>query len=537
MHNVKILDSVLQYREKGFPIIPMSPESKRPLVAWTEFQNRLPTESEIQSWWEKHPEAMCGIVTGQLSGCAVVDCDSPEACAKVDEMLPESFETPIAESPRGGRHYYFKCPNGFQTKAAVMANVDIRANGGVIVCPPSTNKQGKHYRWLDGCELSKDSLQEMPASLLCTLKGAPLINNINKIRTIEGVDTFVDTSPLFSEGRRDNDLFTLANSLVKSGMPEGEIFKYLEFIMHSWGEHDETWIKAKIQSALKQNFKREKSLSEDIREYVLSTKGVFLSADVHKNLDLSTRVHRKNCSEVLRRLIAEGIIERWGNKDGCFRRLEKDYEVMKLTDVSVKPLTIQWPFGIHEKVYILPKSIAVIAGQTNAGKTAFALNFAYLNRNISKLRYLTSEMGCQEIRDRVSKMDVPVENWNQIEFIERSSQFQDLVLPDGITIIDYMEKAENFYEIAKDIKNIFDRLKAGFCLIAIQKKAGQDFGRGGDFSAEKARLYLSMSPGKLKIIKAKNWLKSDVNPNGLECDFNLVNGIKFIQKSGWKKLD
>jgi hypothetical protein len=320
-------------------------------------------------------------------------------------------------------------------------------------------------------------------------------------------------------------------------MPEADIFKYLDFIVRSWGEHDETWINTKIQSALKRQEMRERSLSEEVRAYVLSTKGVFLSTEVHKEIDLSTRVHKKNCSEVLRRLIDEGIIERYGNKNGCFRKIEKDYDVMRLTDVSVNPLDIRWPFDIQHKVYMLPKSLAVIAGQTNAGKTALCLNFAYLNKDSFKVRYLTSEMGCQEIRDRVSKMGALIETWDKIEFIERSSNFQDLVLPDGITVIDYMEKAENFYEIAKDIKNIFDCLKTGFVLIAIQKKAGQEFGRGGDFSAEKARLYLSMSLGNLKIVKAKNWQNPAVNPNSLECEFKLVNGIKFIPASGWKKSD
>ena len=66
--------------------------------------------------------------------------------------------------------------------------------------------------------------------------------------------------------------------------------------------------------------------------------------------------------------------------------------------------------------------------ETNAGKTAFCLNFAYLNMNQMKVRYLTSEMGCQEIRDRVSKMGEPISAWNPVEFIERANQFADLVL-------------------------------------------------------------------------------------------------------------
>lgn len=531
-----ILDAVFEYRSKGVSTIPMNPENKRPLVKWTEFQNRLPTETEIQSWWKKNPKAMVGIVTGQISGCAAIDCDSKEACAKIDEMLPDSFETPITESPRGGRHYYFKCPEALQTRASILDHVDIRANGGVIICPPSTNAQGKQYRWMGGLELSPQNLPEMPELIrqICAPQSAPIINNINNNNGVRGgVDTFVDTPPLFSEGRRDNDLFHLANSLVKSGMPEGEIFKYLEFIMHSWGEHDETWINAKIQSALKQNFKREKSLSEEIREYVLSTKGVFLSTDVHKNLDLSTRVHKKNCSEVLRRLVSEKVIERIGQKDGHFRIIEKDFEILDLSQQEIPPLDLKWPFEIEKLAYCLPKTIAIVGGTPNSGKTAFALNFARMNMGTFKIRYLSSEMGFAEIKNRLSKFQMPLTDWAGVEFIERSHNFADLILPDAVTIIDFLEISDNFFQIAEQIKKIFDSLSTGLAVIALQKNSGQEWGRGGSFSAEKARLYLTMENGMIRIAKAKNWV-SDKNPNGLELDFKLIGGARFLPITGWR---
>lgn len=254
-----------------------------------------------------------------------------------------------------------------------------------------------------------------------------------------------------------------------------------------------------------------------------------------KKLGIVTKRDKENRRQIFKRFLDRNFIERVGNKEGVYRRVQRDFEPMNLNDVQLKPLEIEWPFDIHDKVYMLPKSVGIVAGETNSGKSAFCLNFAHLNMNHMKVRYITSEMGSQEIRDRVSKMGKPISAWNPVEFIERANQFADLVLPDGITVIDYLEKVENFYEIGKDIKNIFDHLTTGFCLIALQKKTGLDFGRGGDFSAEKARLYLSMFPGKLKIIKAKNWVKSDVNPNGMECSFKLVGGIKFIQTSGWIK--
>ena len=60
----------------------------------------------------------------------------------------------------------------------------------------------------------------------------------------------------------------------------------------------------------------------------------------------------------------------------------------------------------------------------------------------------------------------------------------------------------------------------------IQKKRKAELGRGAEFSEERARLYLSMDNGKLKIVKAKNW-KTEVNPNGIGYTFKLVDGCKF----------
>ncbi|HHT9137237.1 MAG TPA: DnaB-like helicase C-terminal domain-containing protein [Candidatus Wunengus sp. YC60] len=320
-------------------------------------------------------------------------------------------------------------------------------------------------------------------------------------------------------------------------MPEGKIFKYLYFIVRSWDECDETWINTKIQSALKRQETRERNLSEEIREYVLSTKGVFLSTDVHKDLDLSTRVHKKNCSEVLRRLVEEGIIERNGNKNGCFRRIENHVEIIDFQNTPADAtLNIKLPFQIEDYVKIMPKNIIVVAGEPNAGKTAFLLNVVRMNMQDHEIYYFSSEMGALEMRDRLSKFELPLNEW-RFKAIERASNFADVIRADAINIIDFLEIHDDFYKVGGLIKDIFDRLKSGVAFIAIQKNRGTDYGLGGMRSLEKPRLYLAMEPGKIKIVKGKNWANPEVNPNGLELDFKLVKGCRFISTSGWKKSD
>lgn len=526
-----IVDDALEYLKQGFPAIPMSPTDKRPLVKWSEFQERIPSEQETKEMFSKYSKAMIGLVTGKISGICVIDCDSPEACEKIDSMLPEMFEIPIAVSPRGGRHYYFRCPEGLQTKAAVFPQVDVRASGGVIVSPPSINAHGKQYRWLDGLKLKSEALQEMPASLLCTLKGAPLNNNNIYIGG-------VDSAPLFSVGRRDTDLFTLANSLVKSGMPEADIFRYLDFIMRSWGEHDETWINTKIQSALKRQERRERNLSEEVKDWTLLQTGYFSVTTCYNELQVVTKEQKTAVRVALLRLTKEGLIERHPTESGRYRRIDTTEEIINFLDCPTTNLftDFKYPFGMETYYRTMPKNEIVIAGCPDSGKTAILLNIAYLNQSKYEIYYFSSEMGGLELRDRLSKFDMPLEQW-KTRFIERSSNFADVIRPDAVNIIDYLELCQDTFKVGEYLRAIHDKLKNGIAIIALQKPFGRDLGRGAEFSLEKPRLYLSMEKNQMKIVKCKNWRDSSKNPNGLTIDYKLSKGCNFIPISGWKKPD
>lgn len=160
--------------------------------------------------------------------------------------------------------------------------------------------------------------------------------------------------------------------------------------------------------------------------------------------------------------------------------------------------------------------------------TAFLFNIARYNMHKHKIVYFTSEMGAEEVKIRLSGFDCNYEDWN-FPIIDRSSNFADVIRPDCINIIDFLEITDNFYAIGGEIKKIFDKLGSGLAFIALQKKKGCELGRGAEFSMEKSRLYLSIDSGELKIVKAKNWAKPEYNPNGMKFKFKLVNGCKFIK--------
>jgi hypothetical protein len=65
---------------------------------------------------------------------------------------------------------------------------------------------------------------------------------------------------------------------------------------------------------------------------------------------------------------------------------------------------------------------------------------------------------------------------------------------------------------------------------------GADHGLGGARSIEKARLNLSLEPGKCIIRKAKIFKQKDRNPNGLSLEFKIAGGARFIpDAAGWRR--
>jgi Fe2+ or Zn2+ uptake regulation protein len=285
-------------------------------------------------------------------------------------------------------------------------------------------------------------------------------------------------------------------------MPASECLQVLEFIAKNCEPSfpiDE--VKTKLESVLKRVARKEYNVSEEVLNYVSVTNGYFSVTDCYQALQ-SVTTNRTAVRVALHRLAEKGTIERWGEKDGVFRRVDNECEDIDFLNASTESLHIRWPFTIERYVKTLPKNIVVIAGEPDAGKTAFLLNFVKNNMHEHEIYYFSSEMGPIEFNSRLSKFDFPLTDW-KFTLKERSSNFADVVKPDAINIIDFLELHDEFYKVGGLIKDIFDRLKKGIAIIALQKNPNTNYGLGGMRSIEKARLYLSMEPGKIKIVKGR----------------------------------
>lgn len=147
-------DAAFEYIERGVSILPINPHSKKPLVRWKEFQDRLPTEEDIAHWQQlcakegiAPEDVKLAAVTGRISGFVIVDCDRPEA---VEYCKAAGVWSPIRVRTKHGIHLYFRHAGDREYRPRVGSNsrgvdwpkfdgLDFRGDGSYALIPPSTN--------------------------------------------------------------------------------------------------------------------------------------------------------------------------------------------------------------------------------------------------------------------------------------------------------------------------------------------------------------------------------------------------------------
>src|SRR4029453_17561451 len=116
---------------------------------------RHPSEAEACGWFRQWPEAGIAAVTGPISDLVVVDVDprhgGDESLEKLEREHGALTKTVECRTGGGGRHLYFTHPGGFiGNKVGLAPGIDIRADGGYVVAPPSLHASGVRYAWVAG---------------------------------------------------------------------------------------------------------------------------------------------------------------------------------------------------------------------------------------------------------------------------------------------------------------------------------------------------------------------------------------------------
>ena len=283
----------------------------------------------------------------------------------------------------------------------------------------------------------------------------------------------------------------------------------------------------------------EKLTQPIIEEWLKLIRGTFLVQDVWNELGIGSSEGRQHLRVILYRLEQKGIVASLGG--GRYKKI--DTEANRIDWQSADPnniVPLVFPFGIEEWARIYPKSIVVVAGGKNQGKTAFLYNVIKMNIEKFVIDLYNSETGPEQMKERLSYLDIPEPA--PFNTYERYDNFADIIHPDHLSIIDYLDMNSEVYLVGTEIDNIFRKLKKGVAIIGLQKPPPtvtwvrgekklieRDLAYGGGFTAKRACLYISLSANRCKLLYVKTPAKLRVDPANLAWVFRFADdGVHFL---------
>ncbi len=217
------------YAARGWPVFPLRPRAKAPLTP-RGFKAASCDPAVIDGWWAAEPEANIGLVPGP-AGLVVIDVDGPAGAARARALGLLDVETARVTTgrPDGGCHLYFLHPGGTIGNRALAPHLDVRADAGYVVVPPSVHPSGAVYRWA-GARI----IAPLPAAVrerLCAAEeaaspagGAAVIRDPRAVpvRTWEGAErldrrvrAYLARVGAVAEGARNATAYRVAAALVR----------------------------------------------------------------------------------------------------------------------------------------------------------------------------------------------------------------------------------------------------------------------------------------------------------------------------------
>lgn len=168
-----MIEAALNYAELGFSVLPLQPNGKAPLTTDRfpcGFKSATTDKNKIAAHWKQHPTSNIGLRISDDLIIMDIDVhnengfDSLEVLEKEFGTLPYTFSV---DTPTGGKHYYFKLPEGVTIDRQINAfkGIDLLTNGYVVASSSSIN--GKKYAVSSG---SISKLAFLPDWLLSTFE-------------------------------------------------------------------------------------------------------------------------------------------------------------------------------------------------------------------------------------------------------------------------------------------------------------------------------------------------------------------------------
>lgn len=235
---------ISHYRKLGYPLFPVHsivdgkctcgnrncanpgkhPSGKYASKGHKSATKKLPL---INQWRNLKLQYNIGIATGDASRIIVVDIDKKngglETLAKLEAKHGKLPATATVITGGGGKHFYFAMPEDVDIRSGTNvlgAGIDIRANGGCIIAPPSRHKSNKLYRWVKG----RTPWQTPPAPIPDWI-----LKRLTKKKKPKTMNTTGDNG-WFTEGQRNDTLTRIAGSIRQYGVDTTTLLESLKLI-------------------------------------------------------------------------------------------------------------------------------------------------------------------------------------------------------------------------------------------------------------------------------------------------------------------
>lgn len=214
--------AALDYAKRGLAVFPLAEREKAPCIAGG-FKNATTDPEQIIQFWRHRPNANIGIATGGMSGgLVVVDCDYDEMRGEDGMRTVRSWEAANGEfpdgacvsTPRGGEHIYLLSDEPFDCSVNSEDGVDIRADGGYVVAPPSIHPNGGMYEW--DMDIEDYGIPKANESALAFIRKLQSKKKGERFKLPEQI----------GKGERNDTIFKLACSMQARGEDDDVIYAY-----------------------------------------------------------------------------------------------------------------------------------------------------------------------------------------------------------------------------------------------------------------------------------------------------------------------
>ena len=174
---MQTLDAALAYARRGWGVFPV--RGKIPLTR-NGFKDATTDETTIRRWWSGSHAAGVAIATGAASGVIVLDVDprhgGDESLADAEAMYGPLPRTPQVLTGGGGTHFDFAHPGGVvkcRSGLGGLRGLDLKADGGYVVAPPSRHPSGDCYAWCAVLGIDEVPIAPAPQWILELAAGSP----------------------------------------------------------------------------------------------------------------------------------------------------------------------------------------------------------------------------------------------------------------------------------------------------------------------------------------------------------------------------